>query len=126
MKLKSHFGYWIASAILLLFSVYTLICQWTLDINPNVHGEYGSYYGFLLGLWKGDEGLDFRDISFGRAAYLISDLITPYLLLGFGLWLGIIAFRRQKFNRAIVYGSRIELSDSSSDMNSETVWPPPI
>jgi hypothetical protein len=125
MKLKSSFGYGITSVMLLVCSGFTLVSQWTQNINPNTSGEYGSYCGFLQGMWKGVDGLNFRDIGFGRAAYLVSDLITPYLLMVTGFWLCIAGHKRRK-SEWFVSSSEADSNNSCLEEYSETVWPPQI
>ena len=119
IKPKPYKGYWIAAALMITFGLWTLQGQWTQDINPSADYGYGSYRGFLSGMWRGDDGLYLGVDDLPRSAYLISDFLHPYLLIAIGLWL----CDRGKRRRNVAGNQSSPESRGSSPPKS--TWPPP-
>lgn len=129
MRFKPYISYWLGAGFLLILGLDILITQLTSNINPAADHDYGSYLEFLGGMWRGDEGMNIHDSTLSHYASLIYDLFLPYLLIAVGLWLGIAGYRRRKSGRVVGHGTRTgakKIDNSSSEINSETTWPPSI
>lgn len=74
LKIKPQIYYWLFSAPILLFGIACLVSQLT---SPDV--VCGSYAGYVGGMWRDDEGFNFRTTPHRQYAEDILGLITPYM-----------------------------------------------